>query len=109
MVTLFLFILILHGTLHLVGFYRAYDKVDVVKLDHYIPKPFGELWMLSVLLFLFAAGLVFLKLAWWPFFALAAVILSQVLIVLFWSLAKYGTIFNFIILVYGITSLGIFT
>lgn len=105
--TLFLILLILHGLLHLVGFYRAYVKGKVVNLSRHISKPFGVLWMLSGVLFLFAAVLVILKLAWWPYFALAAVIISQTLITLFWKEAKYGTLLNIIILFFGILSLGV--
>lgn len=105
---LFLIILILHGALHLVGFYRAYAKIDVVNLSRYISKPYGALWMLSGILFLFAAVLILLKIAWWPYFAIAAVILSQALIILFWKQAKYGSLFNIVIIFWGISALGIF-
>lgn len=105
---LFLILLILHGLLHLVGFYRAYVKAEVVNLSRYISKPFGVLWMLTGFLFLFAAVLVILNLAWWPYFAFAAVILSQTLIILFWKVAKYGTLLNIVILIAGMLSLGFF-
>lgn len=108
MKTLLLIILILHGGLHLVGFYRAYVKADVVNLSRYISKPFGALWMLSGILFLFVAVLILMNLTWWPYFAIAAVILSQALIFLFWKLAKYGTFFNVVILFYGISAFGVF-
>lgn len=108
MKTLFLIILVLHGAFHLVIFYRAYVNEDVVNLSRYISKPFGALWMLSGILFLFVAVLVLMSLVWWPYFAVAAVILSQTLIFLFWKQAKYGTFLNMIIMFYGISAFGIF-
>jgi len=45
---------------------------------------------------------------WWPFFAIAAGILSQTLIVLYWQDAKFGTILNIIILLVSIPAMGKF-
>lgn len=108
MKSLFLLILFLHGALHFLGFYKAFAKVTVVQLSGYIPKPIGFLWLLCGILFLFVLILVWLDEEWWPFFAIAAVILSQTLIVNYWQEAKFGTILNVVILLVSIPALASF-
>lgn len=106
MKTLFLFILFLQGSLHLVKFHRAQFKGNVVKLKNYISKPFGWLWLISGLLFLGVLLLAKSNIEGWPFFAIAAVILSQSLIFLFWNNAKWWTLFNIVITVASLFNLG---
>ena len=65
-----------------------------------IAKPLGLLWFSACILFIIA-GIFFLldKSIWWKL-ALAAVLLSQIVIFTSWKDAKFGTIANFIILAY---------
>ena len=89
---------LLHGIIHIMGFLKAYKLAEINQLTLSISKPFGVLWLLSCLLFLSVAFFVFLDMKWWWMPALAAIIISQWVIICTWNDAKYGTIPNTIIL-----------
>src|SRR5690606_13796804 len=94
----FLLIVFLHGLIHFLGFVKGFDIADVKALTLPITKPMGTLWLLAGILFL-VYGILFLmdnKFAW--LLGFIAVIVSQILIVLFWKDAKFGTLPNIIIL-----------
>src|SRR5215203_4908258 len=91
-----------HGLLHLIGFaygFRlfytsAYTGQTTIPLPLSAVRLTNAAWLLSCLLFL-AAALLFLnkKDGWWMT-GTGAVVLSQTLIVLNWTDAKWGTIVN---------------
>lgn len=108
MKTAFLIILFLHGIIHILGFAKSYHLAEVPQLSSEIPKSLGNLWLFCSILFLAVFILVILNKPWWPFFAIAAVILSQTLIFLYWQDAKFGTILNIVILLVSIPALGKF-
>jgi hypothetical protein len=99
MKALFLVLIILHGLIHLLGFVKAFALADVRQLAVGIPRPAGLVWLISAVLFITAAiALGFDSRSWWlP--AGFALVFSQILIVLSWSDAKFGTIANVIIVV----------
>jgi hypothetical protein len=66
----------------------------------------GILWLIALILFLAAAIQLISHHDLWWITALAAVMLSQVLIILFWQDAKFGTIANIIILLSVIVGYG---
>ncbi|HSP12170.1 MAG TPA: DUF6544 family protein, partial [Salegentibacter sp.] len=101
-------ILLFHALIHLLGFLKAFDKMVIRQLQLEISRPLGFLWLLCTLLFLYVLYLFFLNRAWWPFFALAAVIISQSLIILAWQDARFGSIVNLIILLVSLPALGSF-
>jgi len=92
-------LIIIHGLIHLLGFVKAFNLGEISQLTKPIPKPLGLLWLSAAILFLTTAGLVLLKKENWPYMGMAAVLLSQLLIVVHWKDAKFGTIANFLILV----------
>ena len=99
MKALFAIIFILHALIHLLGFVKAFELAKVSQLTGAISRPVGLLWLLTALLL--AAGIVLFILnhaAWWMV-ALPAVVLSQLLIILSWTDAKFGTIANVLVLV----------
>lgn len=98
------FIVIIHALIHLLGFIKAFGFAEINQLTQNISKPIGILWLIALILFL-AAAIQFVSNhdLWW-ITALAAVILSQVLIILFWHDAKFGTIPNIIILLVAIVA-----
>lgn len=106
MKTAFLIILFLHGIIHILGFVKAYGFTEVSQLSREIPKSLGSLWLLCAILFFAVFILVLFNRSWWPFFAIAAVILSQTLIFIYWQNAKFGTFINIIILMVSIPALG---
>lgn len=87
-----------HGLIHLMGFVKAFKLAEVQQLTHTISKPAGVFWLLAALLFIVAAALVALKGASWWIPAVPALVLSQILIFLFWSDAKFGSIANALVL-----------
>jgi len=96
---IFAAILIIHGLIHLMGFGKAFQFAEINQLTQTIHKPIGILWLISALLFIIAAAVFLLKKDWWWMVAVPALALSQLLIIMYWPDAKYGTIANAIILV----------
>lgn len=99
-------IIIIHALIHLLGFLKAFQLTKINQLSQNISKPMGTFWLIALILF-FAAAVQFISNQdlWW-ITALAAVILSQVLIILLWQDAKFGTIANIIILLSVIAGYG---
>ena len=91
-------VIVLHGLIHLMGFAKAFRLVEISTLTRQPSTTAGLLWLLCALTFTVAGGLVLLKRDSWWMIALPAVILSQALIFGFWSVAKFGSIANLIIL-----------
>ncbi|MFO0505416.1 MAG: DUF6544 family protein [Chryseotalea sp.] len=102
----FLIIVLLHGLIHLLGFVKGFELREVKELTLPISKTLGVVWLTATILFLTYCVLHLLnsKYAW--LIGLFAVILSQVLIIIFWKDAKFGTIPNIIILAVSIVSFG---
>ncbi len=95
---LFFLMVLIHGLIHLMGFIKAYKWAELGQITQSISKPVGVLWLLCALLFTTAAILLLLKNEPWWMIAGAGVILSQIVITLSWSDAKFGTLVNVIIL-----------
>lgn len=102
---IFIFLLLLHGLLHLLGFFKALDLYEI-RSNLQISRSLGALWLLCFLLFLYVAWLHFFNKSSWGFFALAAVLISQSLIFLSWDATKFGSIVNLLILLISIPALG---
>lgn len=101
---LLLFLIVIHGLIHLMGFAKAFNYGSMTQLRHPIPPAAGVVWLAVALLFLAAAGLVLTHQDNWFWAALPAVALSQVLIVMVWSDAKFGTVANLIIFAAAVTA-----
>jgi len=97
--TIFASVIAVHGLIHLMGFLKAFQLAEITQLTQTIPKSIGLLWLISALLFITAAAIFLLKYDWWWMIAVPALVLSQVLIIMYWQDAKFGTIVNVIILV----------
>jgi hypothetical protein len=98
----FIFITLIHGIIHFMGFSKAFGYGNFSQLTKEIAKPMGLVWLVTGLLFIACIVLSLLKKDSWVYFALAAVILSQILIINTWQDAKFGTIANVIVLVVAI-------
>ncbi len=94
----------MHGLIHFMGFAKAFHFAKIEQLTKDISKPLGILWLLTGLLFIISIALYLAKRDLWPFLTIVAVIISQILIFIFWKDAKFGTIANIIILMVGIVS-----
>ncbi len=98
----FTILLVLHGLIHLLGFIKAFDLSPVKALTLPITKFWGGIWLLAFVLFVVAAGLyVSQKNAWW-LLAIIGVFVSQLLILMYWNDAKFGSLANIIILAVGV-------
>lgn len=105
---LFALCMIIHGIIHFMGFAKAFQYAEMKQLTVSISKPIGLLWLLSALLFLVAAIFFLLKKDAWTIISIAAVLVSQFVIILSWKDAKFGTIANVIILIAAIVGYGTF-
>ena len=94
---LFAFIILLHGVIHLMGFAKAFGYGNIPQLTKDISKTAGILWLVTALLFCASAVMFLLQKENWYVLAIIAVILSQVLVIITWKDAKYGTIANVIV------------
>lgn len=92
-------LLVLHGLIHLMGFFKAFGLAELPQLAGPISRPMGVLWLSAGLLTVVAAGLLFAVPRWWWLAGLASVLLSQAVIISSWSDARFGTVANAVTLV----------
>jgi hypothetical protein len=102
---LLLFLLALHGFIHLLGFVKAFAIAPVNQLTAAISKPMGLLWLLAAALILITTYQLIRASEHWFWWAFLAIGLSQVLIVLHWQDAKFGTVPNLVLLLLAIVAL----
>lgn len=111
---IFAILIILHALLHLLGFVKEFKLAQVtqltgdtlVHLSGSARRITGALWLLACLGFLVAAGQYLRGADSWWIWTLSAVIVSQVLIILYWHDAKAGTLANIIILMVVVLGYG---
>lgn len=103
---LFLILVTIHGLIHLMGFAKAFQYAEMKQLTIAISKPVGLMWLMATLLFITSAILFLLKKDYWAIFSIAAVVISQIVIILSWHDAKFGTIANVLILLTSIIGYG---
>ncbi|HCY00554.1 MAG TPA: hypothetical protein DG754_10485 [Bacteroidales bacterium] len=88
----------LHGIIHLFGFLKAFGISEFNSISQPISKPLGILWLLAFVLFMATLVLRLSHHNYWWIIGFLGVLISQVLILIFWKDAKFGTILNIIIL-----------
>lgn len=98
----FLLLVTTHGLIHLMGFAKAFQFAEIKQLTTTISKPVGFMWFLATFLFVITAVLFLFKKDYWAIFAIGAVLISQIVVILNWHDAKFGTIANAIILIAAI-------
>ena len=96
---LYLFVVVVHGLIHLMGFAKAFGLASLEELRTPISQPMGLLWLVAALLFLASAALLLAAPKWWWTPALVAVVLSQGVIITAWNDARFGTLANLIVVV----------
>ncbi|HMT30269.1 MAG TPA: hypothetical protein PKD91_13425, partial [Bacteroidia bacterium] len=94
----FAFLLLVHGSIHTIGFSKAFGIGNIQQLKKEISRKSGLIWLSTAILFFVAAVTYLLKIECWWMFGLIATIISQILITVNWQDAKFGTISNLIIL-----------
>jgi len=95
---LFMIILLIHGLIHLLGFLKAFLLAELNEITNPVSKPLGLLWLSAALILVLSGVFIFLKNPLWWLFAIIGVLISQVLIILFWKDSLYGTLPNILIL-----------
>lgn len=91
------FVVVIHGLIHFLGFAKAFNLLTVTELTQPISRSIGIFWFQAALLFLFVAAGILIKKDWWWMLAIVAVLLSQFLIIGNWQDAKVGTFLNMLI------------
>jgi len=95
---IFAFILFMHGLIHLMGFVKAFGLAEISQLTQAISKARGILWLICAILFCTGVIVLLARREWWWMLIAPAVLLSQVLIFIYWQDARFGTIANLIAL-----------
>jgi hypothetical protein len=104
---IFALLVTMHGLIHSIGFAKAFGYGKVTQLTKEISKPLGIIWLATGLVLIIVVILFLLKKDGWSLLGVIAAIVSQVLILIVWQDAKFGTIPNLIIIAVAILSLGI--
>jgi hypothetical protein len=99
MKTLLIIFILLHGSIHTLGFLKAYKLMPVSQLNQPISRLNGALWVLTAVLFIGTGILFALGRQWWWMLSFAAIMISEYLIIKDWHDAKFGTFANVIILI----------
>ncbi|WP_224484724.1 DUF6920 family protein [Robertkochia aurantiaca] len=102
--TAFIIIIALHALIHLMGFLKGFGISEFEGLSQPVSKTYGFLWLLAFLLLAFTLVLFATHSDFWWLSGIFSVILSQVLILVFWSDAKFGTLINLIILIASVVA-----
>ncbi len=102
----FVFLILIHGIIHIIGFVKPFDYGNISITYKNIPKLVGLFWLLTAILFILGTILFLLNKEIWSTIAIIAVIISQSLIAITWDEAKFGTIFNIIVLFVALSSRG---
>ncbi|MGC8865772.1 MAG: DUF6544 family protein [Bacteroidales bacterium] len=97
MKTVFAVIVVLHAAIHLLGFVKGFQLVEVPPLKSPISSARGLLWLLAAILFVLFIILYFVDFKYVWLLGFAAVIISQALIVIYWKDARFGTLPNMIV------------
>ncbi len=97
MKVIFAILLGLHALLHFMGSVKAFQPQLIPQLSRNIGMAEGILWLLDGLLLLTALFLLLFQNGLWAVLAVTGALLSQLLIGLNWSDAKYGTLINLLI------------
>lgn len=102
--TILIILTALHGLVHLLGFAKALYPARVTQITQTITPGEGLLWLVACLLFIAAAACLLLGADWWWAPCIVAVLLSQYLVILCWSSAKFGTVVNVVLLAAALTA-----
>ena len=106
--------MILHGLIHLMGFTKEWQLgpksqlkgKTLFDLSGNAGRFAGLLWLITCLLLIGAALTYIMQREWYWILASVALIISQLLIIIYWQDAKFGTIANVMILIAIIFSAG---
>jgi hypothetical protein len=107
---IFTMFMILHGSLHFIGFAREWNVTShqlsrrILSLTRNPSRLAGILWLLAGALFIIAGLLYLIRREWFWIPAAAALLVSQVMIIIYWDEARHGTWINILLLIIVIVS-----
>src|SRR6476620_10398806 len=90
-------IIFLHGSVHLAGTAQSYGY-NIPQLTQDVPRIVGSCWLITAFLFFAASILLVMKKELWFMLASMGIIASQMLIILDWADAKWGSAVNLVLL-----------
>ncbi len=102
---LFALIILIHGLIHFMGFAKAYNYGNITQITKDISKTNGAFWLLAAILFLAATVFFLFKKEGWPYIAVVAAVISEILIISVWKDAKFGSIANVMVLLVAMSAL----
>ncbi|MEN8247932.1 MAG: DUF6544 family protein [Bacteroidota bacterium] len=103
---IFIVVVGLHALIHLMGFAKAFRIAEINDLKLPISKPIGLLWLLTTVSFFITLLFYWNEYQIWWISGVISVILSQFLVIVFWSDAKFGTIINTVVLIVCLVGFG---
>src|SRR5215831_13290764 len=106
MKTVLFVILVFHGLIHLFGFAKAFSLAPLGQLKERVSKPNGILWLGASASYLLMALLLFVGNDSWSILSIVAIPISQFLIFTSWRDARWGSLFNIVILAAAIINYG---
>ncbi|MEJ7597581.1 MAG: hypothetical protein WKG01_06690 [Kofleriaceae bacterium] len=82
---LFVAMLVIHGSIHLLGFVKAFGLAEVTQLTAPISRAMGVVWLIATVLLLTAAATRYVAPQWFWVVGGVALVLSQVLVISAWG------------------------
>lgn len=95
---LLIFVLALHGAIHLLGFAKGSGLAEIPEFRNAIGRREAFAWLTAAILLGAAAAALWSGARWWWLPALGGIVLSQILIFTVWSDARFGTLVNLALL-----------
>jgi hypothetical protein len=100
-------LLILHGLIHLIGVVQEFTDIELedfsgetlINMSESSHKIGGVFWGITTILFLISTYAFLTDTPWWIYITVLSAILSQILVILWWPDAKFGTIANILVIV----------
>jgi hypothetical protein len=92
-------ILAVHGAIHFMGFGKAFGYASLPQLTQPISRGIGAVWLIAGILVLISAALLIAWPRYWWIAGIAALVISQAVIISAWRDAWAGAIANVLLLV----------
>ncbi len=100
-------LLVLHGLIHAFGFVKAFDLAPIkemsgkaiIPLNSAASKILGVLWLIPGIILITTSVVLLLNLQWWWILGLVGVVMSQIMIILYWKDAFAGSIANLLVII----------
>lgn len=106
MKAIYLILIVVHALIHFMGASKGLFGKAPEALQLPISKQWGFVWLIAAVLLLFYALLKVVDSSWAWTVGLAGLVVSQIVIVSFWSDAKFGTVANVILLIVLLQEMG---